>query len=100
MTPSTLATDPHSDLATQPPDLAEAWILLVDDNLQNRELMQAYLESLPCRIMTARDGIEAVDIIDEGGEDCPDLVLLGVMMPGMSGFGGVRKMQASPGTGG
>src|SRR4029453_3910395 len=98
MTPSTLATDPHSDLATQPPDLAEASILLVDDNLQNLELMQAYLESLPCRIMTARDGIEAVDIIDEGGEDCPDLVLLDVMMPRMSGFEVCQKIKSRPST--
>ena len=34
-------------------DLAEASILLVDDNQQNLELMQAYLEALPCSIRTA-----------------------------------------------
>src|SRR5688572_28019202 len=71
--------DPQTQLsAAENPDLADASILLVDDNLQNLELMQAYLESLPCRIRTARDGVEAVAMVDQ---ECPDLVLLDVMMP-------------------
>ena len=64
-------------------DLSEATSLLVDDNLQNLELMQAYLESLPCRILTARDGVEATQQIDA---EQPDLVLLDVMMPRRNGF--------------
>ncbi|MHC4828646.1 MAG: response regulator [Planctomycetota bacterium] len=80
MTKPTVAPD------TQPldvTDLADASILLVDDNVQNLELMQAYLESLPCRISTALDGVEAFDAITD---DPPDLILLDVMMPRMSGF--------------
>jgi len=76
-------------------DLSESLILLVDDNLQNLELMQAYLEALPCRIETATDGAEAVEAIDR---ECPDLVLLDVMMPRMSGFEVCQKIRASPGT--
>jgi two-component system cell cycle response regulator len=95
MAESTLSPDTHASLSAAPPDLADASILLVDDNLQNLELMQAYLESLPCRIRLARDGIEAVDMIDE---DCPDLVLLDVMMPRMSGFEVCQKIKSSPST--
>jgi two-component system cell cycle response regulator len=76
-------------------DLADALILLVDDNVQNLELMQAYLESLPCRVKTAQDGVEAFESISE---DPPDLVLLDVMMPRMSGFELCQKIKASPGT--
>ncbi len=76
-------------------DLADASILLVDDNVQNLELMQAYLESLPCRVQTARDGVEAFDLISE---DPPDLVLLDVMMPRMSGFELCQKIKSSPAT--
>ncbi len=76
-------------------DLADASILLVDDNVQNLELMQAYLESLPCRLRTARDGVEAFEAINE---DPPDLVLLDVMMPRMSGFELCQKIKAAPGT--
>ena len=89
-TPTQPSTDP-SDLA----DLAGASILLVDDNLQNLELMQAYLEGLQCNIRTARDGVDAVRMIDE---DPPDLVLLDVMMPRMSGFEVCQRIKGAPAT--
>ncbi|MFN5495437.1 MAG: response regulator [bacterium] len=76
-------------------DLSNARILLVDDNQQNLELMQAYLESLPCRLSTARDGVEAIDAIHR---EKPDLILLDVMMPKMSGFEVCRKLKADPAT--
>jgi two-component system alkaline phosphatase synthesis response regulator PhoP len=75
------------------PDLTGASILLVDDNLQNLELMQAYLEALPCRIRTAADGVEAMELIED---EEPDLILLDVMMPRMSGFEVCQKIKASP----
>ncbi|HRP64047.1 MAG TPA: response regulator [Phycisphaerales bacterium] len=74
-------------------DLSECSLLLVDDNQQNLELMQAYLESLPCSIRTARDGVEAVALIEE---EMPDLVLLDVMMPRMSGFEVCQKIKSNP----
>ncbi len=76
-------------------DLADAVILLVDDNVQNLELMQAYLESLPCRIRTAIDGLAAIKAIND---DPPDLILLDVMMPRMSGFELCQKIKANPST--
>jgi two-component system cell cycle response regulator len=72
-----------------------ATILLVDDNLQNLELMQAYLEGLPCEIRTVTDGLEAVRSIERHQ---PDLVLLDVMMPRMSGFEVCQKIKSSPRT--
>jgi len=75
--------------------LEGALILLVDDNQQNLELVQAYLETLPCRISTARDGLEAIASIER---ERPDLVLLDVMMPRMSGFEVCRKIKANPET--
>jgi CheY-like chemotaxis protein len=75
------------------PDLADASILIVDDNLQNLELMHAYLEDLPCSIRTATDGLEAVEQIEQ---DPPDLILLDVMMPRMSGFEVCQKIKSSP----
>jgi two-component system, OmpR family, alkaline phosphatase synthesis response regulator PhoP len=76
-------------------DLSKASILLVDDNLQNLELMQAYLESLPCRIRTAKDGLEAAEMIEK---EPPDLILLDVMMPRMSGFELCQKVKSNPAT--
>ena len=76
-------------------DLSRGRILIVDDNLQNLELLQAYLEDLDCPLLTAGDGIEALGIIDR---DDIDLVLLDVMMPRMSGFEVCKKIKSDPAT--
>ncbi|MEM9416490.1 MAG: response regulator [Planctomycetota bacterium] len=68
-------------------------ILVVDDNEQNVELLQAYLESMPVEVLTAHDGAEALALIEDDGVATPDLVLLDVMMPRMSGFEVCRKLK-------
>ena len=76
-------------------DLKSATILLVDDNAQNLELMQAFLEELPCALRTASDGVEAMESIERS---CPNLVILDVMMPRMSGFEVCQKIKSQPAT--
>ncbi len=76
-------------------DLGSALILVVDDHEQNRELLQAYLEDIGCRIGTAGDGLEAVAFIER---DEPDLIVLDVMMPRMSGFQLCSKLKKNPAT--
>ncbi len=66
-------------------------ILVVDDNEQNRELLVAYLEELDCEVRTAGDGFEALDALRRKR---PDIVLLDVMMPRMSGYQACAKMRA------
>lgn len=78
-----------------PLDLSSASILVVDDHEQNLELLQAYLEEVGCRIRTARDGVEAMSEIES---DLPDLILLDVMMPRMSGFQVCRQVKDDPRT--
>lgn len=96
-TPSEAA--PATDAAAREEvDLRESLILIVDDNEQNLELLQAYLESLPCKVVTAIDGIEAIKYIDDPQTDNPDLILLDVMMPRMSGFEVCRKLKEDPAT--
>ncbi|NQU76108.1 MAG: response regulator [Planctomycetes bacterium] len=70
-------------------------VLVVDDNAQNRELLVAYLESIPVRTESVADGIEALERI---AADPPDLILLDVMMPRMSGFEVCRKLKSTPAT--
>ena len=76
-------------------DLAAGKVLIVDDNQQNLELIQAYLESVPCRLEVATDGAEAMASI---AREQPDLVLLDVMMPRMSGFEVCQKLKGNPAT--
>jgi two-component system cell cycle response regulator len=75
--------------------IAGSDILLVDDNEQNLELLMAYLEDLGGTIRTARDGLEALDAIKSR---IPDIVLLDVMMPRMSGFQVCQRVKADPAT--
>ncbi len=76
-------------------DLSEGRVLIVDDNTQNLELIQAFMESLPCQLLVARDGLEAIAQIESAH---PDLVLLDVMMPKMSGFEVCQRVKANPAT--
>lgn len=70
-------------------------VLIVDDNPQNVELLQAFLEALPVKLVTAVDGIDALAKVAEHN---PDLILLDVMMPRMSGFQVCQKLKADPKT--
>ncbi|MHC4499073.1 MAG: response regulator [Planctomycetota bacterium] len=70
-------------------------VLVVDDNQQNLELLQAYLEDLDCRTVPAYDGPEALEIV---ARDKPDLILLDVMMPKMSGFEVCKRIKNNPKT--
>ncbi len=75
--------------------LPESRVLVVDDNAQNCELLSAYLESIPVCVETAEDGIVGLEKVAAAP---PDLILLDVMMPRMSGFEVCRKLKSDPGT--
>lgn len=100
--PHTTTTEAAADTQDQESmDLSQATVLIVDDNIQNVELLQAYLEPLGCQTVTAADGFEAIQIIEQAmqaGEALPDLILLDIMMPRMSGFEVCRKLKADPAT--
>src|SRR6266699_630341 len=73
--------------------LPHSTVLIVDDNPQNVELLQAFLESLPVKIVTAADGVEALEKV---AQSQPDLILLDIMMPRMSGFQVCRTLKSDP----
>ena len=70
-------------------------VLVVDDNQQNLELLQAYLEDVDCQAVPACDGLAALEII---AKEPPDLILLDVMMPKMSGFEVCKRIKNDPKT--
>ncbi len=76
-------------------DLAAASILVVDDHEQNLELLHAYLEDVGCRVRSARDGLLALQEVEA---EAPDLIVLDVMMPRMSGFQLCAKLKSEPAT--
>jgi len=70
-------------------------VLVVDDNQQNLELLQAYLEDMNCETVPAHGGPEALEIV---AKEPPDLILLDVMMPRMSGFEVCKRIKNDPKT--
>jgi len=75
--------------------LASSKVLVVDDNPQNLELLVANLDAIGCQVATALDGVDGLEKVAAFG---PDLILLDVMMPRMSGFEVCRKLKSDPAT--
>ena len=90
MSESTLPADPNAETF-----IPQSTVLIVDDNPQNVELLTAFLESLPVRLVTASDGIEALRKV---AEENPDLILLDIMMPHMSGLEVLARLKHDPAT--
>ena len=70
-------------------------VLVVDDNVQNLELLVEYCESIGLATTRAVDGLEALEVVNQLK---PDLILLDIMMPRMSGFEVCQKLKSDPGT--
>lgn len=66
-------------------------ILIADDNQPNRELLEAYLSEINCDLEIAEDGLQT---LDKARSFQPDLILLDVMMPKLSGFEVCEKIKA------
>ena len=72
-----------------------ATILIVDDEVQNRKLLEALLRPEGYFTFSAADGEEALALI---AQRAPDLILLDIMMPGMDGYQVARVLKAGSAT--
>lgn len=70
-----------------------ARILVVDDILPNVKLLEAKLSSEYYDVVTATNGLEALEKVES---ENPDIVLLDVMMPGMDGFEVCSRIKQNP----
>jgi CheY-like chemotaxis protein len=70
-------------------------ILIADDNEPNRELLEAYLDQVQCDVAHSIDG---QDTLAKVKAFHPDLILLDVMMPKLSGFEVCQQLKADPAT--
>ena len=73
----------------------KAKILLADDEEDIKTVISLYLGSKGYEVVTAYDGLDA---IDKAKTEKPDLILLDVMMPIMNGFEVCQKLQGDPET--
>ncbi|MBX3411250.1 MAG: response regulator [Pirellulales bacterium] len=74
---------------------AKSRILIADDNQTNVELLEAYLANVECEIAVAVDGR---DTLDKVASFQPDLILLDIMMPKLSGFEVCQKLKGDAAT--
>lgn len=72
-----------------------ARILIADDNQQNAELLEAHLDGSGLETQIATNGEETLKLATEWK---PDLILLDVMMPKLSGFEVCKRLRADPAT--
>ena len=70
-------------------------ILIVDDNVQNAELLEADLMAMEANIRIAVDGVDALEQV---AAKKPDIILLDIMMPRMSGFEVCRRLKSQAAT--
>jgi DNA-binding response OmpR family regulator len=96
--PATRAADAPPAEAPSPPAAARGrggHVLVVDDTPQNVKLLADVLGADGHRVSTAASGPEALAAI---AAELPDLVLLDVMMPGMSGYEVCQRLRADDAT--
>jgi two-component system, cell cycle response regulator len=72
-----------------------ARVLVVDDIMANVKLLEARLTAEYFEVLTAYNGLEALEICERERADC---VLLDVMMPGMDGFEVCKRLKSNPRT--
>ncbi len=71
------------------------YVLVVDDILKNLQVIGTILEEAGFEISVADNGKDAIEMVKA---DKPDLILLDIMMPEMSGFEVIRHLKANPET--
>ena len=74
-------------------DISSSRVLIADDIQQNRELLEAYLADEGYEILMASDGQQTMQLVDQHQ---PDLILLDIMMPRMSGYEVCSQIKGDP----
>jgi two-component system alkaline phosphatase synthesis response regulator PhoP len=88
-----LNTQPSPSPAPEPPGPPR--VLIADDNPQGAELLEAYLADTEYELRIATDGEHTLQMVHSWH---PDLILLDIMMPRISGFEVCKRLRTDPAT--
>ncbi|MDY6875834.1 MAG: response regulator [Chloroflexota bacterium] len=75
--------------------MADETILVVEDNLLNRKLVETILEPIGYRLLIAVDGKEGIEIATR---EQPDLILMDLQLPKVSGYDATELLKSQPET--
>jgi len=90
----TLSTPvPELTAVTQKKSVTTPTIMIVDDSLTVRKVTCRLLEREGCDVVIAKNGIEAIESLQE---IIPDVMLIDLEMPKMNGFELIEKIRANP----
>lgn len=70
-------------------------VLVVEDSVTQREMISNLLKGSGLTVTVASDGVEALERIQD---NCPDLVVLDIVMPRMNGYEVCRRLKSDPKT--
>lgn len=73
---------------------ATAKVLVVDDSDDTRDMMAKLLELESFAVVTAQDGLDALDV---AAHEQPDLIITDVNMPNLNGIEMIRELRKRPG---
>lgn len=76
-------------------DNIQATILAVDDEPSNLNIIAGYLKSMPIKLLVANSGEKALSVTQS---TLPDMILMDIRMPGLSGIEVCRQLKSSPKT--
>jgi len=87
------AQQPLIDLPTGAPQSKGVSVMVVDDSITVRKVTSRLLERHNIQVVTAKDGVDAVTLLQEHR---PDVMLLDIEMPRMDGYELARHMRSTP----
>jgi CheY-like chemotaxis protein len=91
---ATGAANGDADLAREPAPAARPSVLVVDDNRDAANMLQALFEFEHFDVATAYDGFDAIASVQK---HMPNFIVMDLGMPGIDGYDTVRRIRAQPG---
>lgn len=84
--------EPFGLLPLKDEDMSEKTVMVVDDSVTVRKVTSRFLEREGFRVITAKDGVEALQVLQD---HMPDVMLLDIEMPRMDGFEVAKNIRTS-----